>query len=185
MRQVNVLSAAALAVMLSGPVFAQAWGEFTDRAEFFTINMPGDPKVETITYKTEKDTSLPAKVYSGADARGGRYKLTVVNYASAPGEGATAIAERAKAIRAQGEVKYDNAAEHQNNVRSERLSVILPDRRQLLAEVMLHKDRFYILEADTPGNVPPPAQFQASLMILDDSGVALRYRNPESTERVR
>jgi len=41
------------------------------------------------------------------------------------------------------------------------------------------------MEADTPPNVPPPSQFQASLQVLDDNGVALRYKNPDSTERVR
>ena len=49
----------------------------------------------------------------------------------------------------------------------------------------MERTGLFILEADTAPGVPPPSQFQASLQVLDDSGVALRYKNPESTERVR
>ena len=45
--------------------------------------------------------------------------------------------------------------------------------------------RLFMLQADTPPKLPPPAQFQASLQVLDDKGVAIRYKNPNSTERVR
>jgi hypothetical protein len=178
--------AAALALIVSGPVYAQtAWEEFRDQQELFSVNFPGEPKVESITYKTEKGTSLPAKVYSAKDARGGEYKVTVVNYTTAPAEQTTAIAEAAKIVRAKGDVKFD-ALEHQNNLRSQRVSVLLPSGRLLLGEALLsHDSRLYILEADTPPKMPPPAQFQASLQVLDDKGVALRYKNPDSTERVR
>src|SRR6266481_6088635 len=115
--------ALAVALVMAGRVCAQTeWQEFTDRAQHFTVNFPGDPKTESITYKTEKGTSLPAKVYVAHDARGGEYRMTVVNYTSAPDEAPTAIAEAAKTIRAKGEVKYD-AQEHSNNMRSQRISV--------------------------------------------------------------
>jgi hypothetical protein len=184
MRFVHSLTAAVFVLGLSGTASAQGWEEFTDRAEFFTINLPGDPKVESITYKTEKGTSLPAKVYTAMDSRG-EYKVTVVNYESAPAEIETAIAEAAEAIRVQGEVKYDGV-EHQNNMRSQRLTVMLPESKNLLlGEALKNQNRLYILEATTAPNAPPPAQFQASLQVLDDKGVAIRYRNPNSTERVR
>ena len=176
---------AALALILATPVYAQAWEEFTDRAEHFTVNFPGDPKVESFTYKTEKGTSLPAKLYVAHDARGGEYRMTVVNYTSAPDEAPTAIAEAAKTIRAKGEVKYD-AQEHSNNMRSTRISVLLAGSgRFLLSETTMDHGRLFMLQADTPPKLPPPAQFQASLQVLDDNGVAIRYKNPESTERVR
>jgi hypothetical protein len=177
--------AAGIALVLSGPVYAQTnWEEFTDREQHFTVNFPGEPKVESIPYKTEKGTSLPAKAYSAKDARGGEYKIIVVNYAGAADQLETAIGEAAKAERAKGEVKYD-AVEHQNNMRSQRISVALPNGRFLLAEALTDHGRLFILEADTPPKVPPPAQFQASLQVLDDNGVAIRYKNPNSTERVR
>jgi hypothetical protein len=173
-----------VAVLMTGPAFAQAvWGEFVDREEHFTINLPGDPKVEPITYKTEKGTSLPAKVYSAQDARG-TYKVTVVNYATATAETPTAIEEASKIIRAKGEVKYD-AQENIDRIKDQRISLVLPDKtRRLLSEVMLHQNRLYITEAVTPVNAPPPGQFQASIQMLDDDGVRIRY-NPDGVTRQR
>src|SRR5258708_18670187 len=117
---------AALAVIFAVPAYAQGWDEFTDREQHFTVNFPGDPKVETITYETEKGTALPAKVYSAKDARGGEYSITVVNYASAAAETGSAISQAAKAIRAKGDGRYDGM-EHTNNMKSQRVSVVLPD----------------------------------------------------------
>jgi hypothetical protein len=184
MRLTRLLPAVAISLVLAVPAYAQGWAEFVNRAEFFAVNMPGDPVESSITYKTAKGTMLPAKLFTAKDARGGDYRVTVVNFATAPDEAATAAAEAAKVTSAKGEVKY-SGVEHSNNVRSWRVTVILPGGRQLLAEIATDRNRMYILEADTPANVPPPAQFQASLQFLDDAGVALRYRNPDSTERVR
>lgn len=177
---------AAFALMLAAPAYAQtSWEEFTNREDHFTVNFPGEPAVRTITYKTEKGTSLPGHVYTAKDARNGEYKVTVINYATAPGEGSTAVAEAAKTLRTMGQIKYDGV-EHQNNMRSQRISVVLPNGRFLLAEALMDRaNHLFIMEADTPPNVPPPSQFQASLQVLDDNGIALRYKNPDSEERVR
>ena len=176
---------AALALGLTVPAFAQGWEEYTNREDHFTVNFPGEPKVETITYKTAKGTSLPGHVYSAKDARGGEYKITVVNYSTAKGEQETAIDEAGKNLAGLGTVKYQGV-EHQNNMRSHRVSVTLANGRFLLGEALMDRaDHLFIMEADTAPNVPPPSQFQASLQVLDDNGVALRYKNPESTERVR
>ncbi|HXJ00016.1 MAG TPA: hypothetical protein VNH44_02255 [Micropepsaceae bacterium] len=171
-------------MILSAPVHAQSWGEYTDREQHFTVNFPGDPVVESISYKTEKGTALPAKVYTAKDARGGEYKITVVNYSMAADEAPTAIAEAAKAERAKGDVKYDGL-EHQNNMKSQRVSVAMTNGRFLLAEALMDHGRLFIMEADTPPKMPPPSQFQASLQVLDDNGIAIRYKNPGSDERVR
>ena len=177
---------AALALSLAVPAFAQGWEEYTNREDHFTVNFPGEPAVQSITYKTPKGTSLPAHVYSAKDARGGEYRITVVNYATAKGEEATAIDDAAKTLQANGTVKYDDGKEHQNNMRSHRTSVALPNGRFLLGEALMDRaDRLFIMEADTPPNVPPPSQFQASLQVLDDNGIAIRYKNPESDQRVR
>ena len=65
MRRIGFLSAA-LALLLTSPVYAQGqaveWKEFVDRGEFFTVNLPGEPAKQDITYKTDKGTSLPAKI---------------------------------------------------------------------------------------------------------------------------
>ena len=170
-------------LFVSGTAYAQAtWGEFVDRTEHFTINLPGDPKVESVTYKTAKGTSLPAKVYTAQDARG-TYKVTVVNYATATGETATARDEAAQAIRAKGEVKYD-ALEDIDRIKDQRISVVLPgNARRQLSEVLFHQNRLYITEAETGINTPPPAQFQASIQMLDDEGVRIRYERDGVTRQ--
>ena len=56
--------AAALALAIAGPASAQSWEEYTNREDHFTVNFPGEPAVEKITYKTEKGTSLPGNVYT-------------------------------------------------------------------------------------------------------------------------
>jgi hypothetical protein len=176
MRLANIVPAAALVMVMSGSAFAQAeWAEFVDRADHFAVNFPGAPKVETIAYKTEKGTSLPAHVYTAQDSRGA-YKLTVVDYHSAPAETATAIAEAAKIMRMKGEVKYD-AQEHIDHIRSQRISLIAPGgERRILAEILTEGGRLYISEASVGVKAPPPAQFQASLQVLDDQGVRIRYK---------
>lgn len=178
------LVAALLAVGFSTSAFAQAeWAEFVDRNDHFTVNFPGDPKVDTITYKTEKGTSLPAHIYTAQDSRG-IYKITVVDYRTAPMETATAVEEAAKAVRAKGEVKYD-AQENLDRIKSQRISLLEPggDRRTL-AEILTEGGRLYISEASVGVKAPPPAQFQASLQVLDDEGVRIRY-NPDGKTRQR
>ena len=59
------------------------------------------------------------------------------------------------------------------------------DTRRYLAEILAHDNRLYIVEADTAIDVVPPAQFQASVEILDAEGKRIRYRSVGSTERVR
>ena len=182
MRFVSLIPAA-LALTFAAPAYAQNWDEYTDREQHFTVNFPGDPKVESITYKTRKGTAFPGKVYTAKDARGGEYKITVVTYGDSP-EIHSAIGEAGNAERAKGDVRFD-AVEHQNNMMSQRVSVAMPNGRFLLAEALEDHGRLFIMEADTPPKMPPPSQFQASLQVLDDMGVAIRYKNPESDVRVR
>ena len=165
-----------LVVGFSTSVFAQAeWAEFVDRNDHF--------KVESITYKTEKGTSLPAHVYTAQDSRG-IYKITVVDYRTAPAETATAVAVAASAVRAKGEVKY-YAQENLDRIKSQRISLIEPGgERRTLAEILTEGGRLYISEASVGVKAPPPAQFQASLQVLDDEGVRIRY-NPDGKTRQR
>ena len=164
-----------VALFISGAASAQAWEEYVNRGDFFTINFPGDPAVQEITYKTAKGTSLPAHVYVGQDARG-TYKLTVVDYSSAQPELATAIDEAAKNIRAEGTPKYD-AVNMLDMHRSWRITVETPAKRRILGEILISAaGRLYISEAETTLTAPPPAQYQASLQILDANGVRIRNR---------
>ena len=180
----HILPAAALVLLMSGVAVAQEWAEFVDRADHFTVNFPGDPQKTDTTFKTAKGTTLPGHVYKAADRRGS-YQMTVIDYKSSPDEIGTAIDEAAQMVRAKGKVAYDGTGMLDNH-KSQRITVETPNGRRLLAEILVSADkRLYISEADTALNAPPPAQYQASLQVLDDEGVRIRYKAVGSTERVR
>ena len=175
MRLISLIPAL-VALFISGSASAQAWEEYVNRSDFFTVNFPGDPTVQEITYKTAKGTSLPAHVYTAQDSRG-RYTMTVVDYATASqDELASAVDEAAKTIRAKGTPKYDEVNMLDMH-RSWRITVETPDKRRLLGEILTADNkRLYISQADTALNVPPPAQFSVSLQILDKDGVRIRNK---------
>ena len=178
---------AVVALFLTSPVLAQDWGEYVNREEFFTVNFPGAPSVKEQPYKTVKGTELKAKIFTADAAPGslleGRYSMTVVNYASASGEVGDAIQQAADAIRKMGVVKYDEPG-NIDRIHSQRLTVETPDGKRILAEILVEANRLYIVEANVPQNVPPPAQFQASVQILDKDGVRIRYQ-PDGVTRQR
>jgi hypothetical protein len=183
------LVAAFMALVASSAANAQEWGEYVNRENFFTVNLPGDPDETSAPYKTTKGTMLTARTFSAnapADSiLAGKYSLTIVDYNSAKGELPTAIEEAATMIRAKGTVKYDGQNMLDNH-RSWRLTVETPQMTRILAEVLVAENgRLYISQAETALNVPPPANYQASLQILDENGVRIRYRSVGSTERVR
>ena len=179
MRLVGLVVPAVVAAAIAGAAWAQAWDVYTNQANFFTVNLPGAPVETTAPYRTAKGTNLTAHVFTAkAPANSilaGTYKVTVVDYSTAKGEIPTAVDHAAKAVTARGAVKYDGL----NNLDlhlSRRLTVETATTR-ILAEILVaENDRLYITEAETPLNVPPAANFQASLQILDSSGKRIRER---------
>jgi hypothetical protein len=175
MRLSCFFAAAVAAVIVSGTASAQTWSEFVNRDDFFSVNFPGEPARQEFTYKTAKGTSLPAHLYQAQDARG-HYTITVVDYNGAKDELKTAMDEAAKNLRTKGTVRYD-AVNMLDNHRSWRMTVETPEKRVILAEILAAmNNRLYISASDTALNIPPPAQFQVSLQILDDQGLRIRYR---------
>src|SRR5262245_23220597 len=81
MRRMSLATAVVL-VALASPAFAQEWVQFVSQKDFFGVNFPVEPKQQDITYTTEFDIALPGHVYS-AESAGGRYAVTVVDYADA------------------------------------------------------------------------------------------------------
>ena len=174
---------AALVLSLAGAVSAQEWAEFVDRADHFTVNMPGDPAKQDMMYKTAKGTSLPAHVYSAKDRRG-EYYMTVVDYRNAsPEELASAIKEASDGVRAKGKPTYDEPGNLDGH-HSQRITIETAAGRRRLAEILVSNDkRLYISEAETALNAPPPAQYQASIQVLDDEGVRIRYQGGQENGR--
>jgi hypothetical protein len=178
MRFVSLIPAIA-ALFLSSAASAQVWEEYVNRDDFFQVNMPGEPMMTEMPYRTVKGTNLTAHVYTAtADPNSitaGTYRVTVVDYSSAQGELGDAIEQARQAILAKGMVKYDDI----NNLdfhRSRRITVEDSNKR-ILGEILISAtNRLYIVEGETPISVPPAAQFQASLQILNNEGVRIRER---------
>jgi len=166
-------------LLLSTAASAQAWDIYINRDNFFSVNLPGEPTMTQAPYKTDKGTTLTARVFTSVAPAGsilaGTYTVTVVDYSNAKDEFMAADDQARKAAQAKGTVKYDEI----NNVDlhlTRRLTVETANERILTEILGAANYRLYITEARTAKNVPPPAQFQASLQILDDKGVRIRER---------
>jgi len=167
-------------LFISGAAYAQARDAYVNRDNFFTVNFPSEPTVTETPYKTVKGTNLTARVFKAAAPAGsiqaGNYTVTVVDYSNAKGELGDAIEQARRALLAKGKPKYDAV----NNIDMHRgwaLTVETPDRHNILGQIVLAaNNRLYVTEAETALNIPPPAQFQASLQILDENGVRIRTR---------
>ena len=68
-----------LLLSVCGSAFAQEWAEYQNIQDGFKIDYPGQPKVTTLTWKSEHGFMLPARVYS-VDRGKERYSVTVVDY---------------------------------------------------------------------------------------------------------
>jgi len=77
--RVSPIVSAALVLCMSGSAFAQEYVEFKSQQDRFTVVFPAQPKVTETTFKSQFDSVLPARIYS-ADANGGHYSVTVVDY---------------------------------------------------------------------------------------------------------
>jgi hypothetical protein len=77
----NHLVAAAMALTMSAPAFAQEWTEFVSREDRFSTNFPGSPTVTESTYRSQFGADLPARVYSAMRGQS-RFSITVVDYRS-------------------------------------------------------------------------------------------------------
>ena len=68
-----------LLLSVCGSAFAQEWAEYQNIQDGFKTDFPGQPKVTTLTWKSEHGFMLPARVYS-VDRGKERYSVTVVDY---------------------------------------------------------------------------------------------------------
>jgi hypothetical protein len=205
MRRVSLASGVLLA-LLAGPAFGQEWTEYASTQDRFTLNFPGQPKVEETTYTSEYGAELPARVYS-AESGGSRYSMTVVDYNQAE----RLLTEKAKAcppgaetclgggstglgywrVDVRGAIVFatwrlmqrDAKVTHymwnfMDLVEGHQLQLTNnADQSRTFASIYMHENKLYILEATTPAGRPEPGLFQQSLGWLDENGVGLRYQS--------
>ena len=173
---------AAAFVLLISPAFAQAWIEYVNKDDLFSINFPGQPKVESFTYVSEYHSQLPAHRYT-AEREGAQYRVTVVNMTRTDyepehqgNEWRGSVAHAATVLRQTGKVTFD-AYQEVNVIPGQALHITLPDGRRNFVQINFHARKLYILEAIVPPAAAPPDQFVASLAIIDRDGNVLRYED--------
>jgi hypothetical protein len=116
MRLIRLIPAA-LILCLPAPAFAQGWIDYASRTDFFSVNFPGEPKVQDIRYTSEYEAVFPARVHSYEDGPN-RYSVTVVDYTDAerihkerarncPPDAHSGCAGEAEGAQGIGSWKYD------------------------------------------------------------------------------
>ena len=199
-----LLFAVASNVFLSGPAFAQEWIEYASRADFFSINFPGEPKVQNTTYKTQYGLTLPARIYSATEGQD-RFSVTVADFT--PVE--KMHAEESKKCVASGAYP-DQCADHATGdlrgaidhaawsflqrdakvtffswyslelVEGKQLQLTNADGSRSFVAINMHGHRLYIAEGTVPKGSPLPALFQQSLGFIDKEGKRIRYASTYS-----
>ena len=64
---------------MAAPASAQEWTDFTSKVDRFTVNLPGDPKVQDLKWPSEYGAVFPGRVYSLAQGTS-NYSVTVIDY---------------------------------------------------------------------------------------------------------
>ena len=186
----------ALILFMSGPSVAQDWIEYASKADLFTVNFPGQPTVQDISYVTEYRITLPGHVHS-YESGSTRYSVTVIDYSDVQKihaervKGCTGypdtcgnpyVAELRGAlefaawsfIKRDAKVTY-YAYGNTDRIEGRQIQLTNADRSRTFAAIHMHENRLYIFEATVPADAPPPALFQQSLGFLDKNGVSVRY----------
>jgi hypothetical protein len=179
---------ALLVAFLAVPAMAQTWIEFTDKAEMFTVNLPGQPKVETSKMVSEYGIEVPVKTYTATTPNGGKYMVMVVDYTGRDVQitdvrGSIAFAAHKLRMRG-GQITFDAYAQI-DRIEGHQIQMTNPDKSRTFWAAHLHARRLYILEATVPPDTPPPAGFQASLGILDAEGKPVRYNIDADGQRTK
>jgi hypothetical protein len=191
------LFSVAVILAFASPLLAQEWVEFTNKLDRFTVNFPGEPKVQEITWPSEYGAVFPGRVYATAQGPS-RYSVTVIDYTEAERIHAerpnrndaelggqywqvdvqASIAYAATKFRQREGVKVTFDAYHYIDLISgHQLQLTNPDQSRTFAGIYLHENRLYILEATVAAKAPPPGLFQQSLGFLDEAGKNVRYQS--------
>ena len=209
------LFAVALLLLAPRALFAQGWVEYVNRADFFSINFPGQPKMQDITWVSEQETKYPGRVYSIENGPT-RYAITVVDYSDAerlnaerakncPPDAQTACSGSATMgvgswiVDVQGAMAYAIAKFmsregakvtffgwfYQDLIEGLQAQITNADGSRTFVATHMHDNRLYVLESTVPRGAPQPGHFQQSLQFLDADGKTIRYETVYSNRYPR
>ena len=195
MRSVISMFVVAMSLWFSSASLAQGWIEYSDPSEYFGVNFPTEPEIETFTFDSDFNAVYPGRRYT-VEVGESRYSISVVDFTNAQqilldmekteaASGPTnwiydqraSVARAARQIRERGgQITWD-AWSHLDRVEGHMLQVTNDDGSRTFAGIYLNSNRarLYISEATVPAGSPPPIQFQQSLHFLDDEGQRIRY----------
>jgi len=180
---------------ITAAAHAQEWSDFTSKVDRFTVNLPGQPKVEEIKWPSEYGATFPGRVYSHSQGSS-TYSVTVIDYSDSEAIHAAlpkteaetggsywqvdivaSIAYAATKFRQRPGVKVTYDAYHYIDlVSGHQLQLTNADQSRTFVGIYLHENRLYILEATVPPKAPQPGLFQQSLSFIDEAGNRVRYQ---------
>mgnify|MGYP001260741208 CR=1 FL=1 len=196
----------ALVLSISGLASAQEWAEYQNNEDGFKVDLPGQPKVTEITWKSQMEYLLPGKVYS-ADRGKEHYSITVVDYTNPEALGT----ERAKTcppgnaqcrenagIMGPGYWRHDERgaimyATSRILLRDVKMTGLMwewmdmvegnlvqvtsnVDQSRTFAFIAMHENKLFMFEGTVPKGYPQPGLFQQSVGWVDKDGNSLRYQ---------
>ena len=186
---------AALAVSSPTRAAAQGWIDYVNPGDRFSVNFPGQPTVDTISWPGEYGPAFQGRVYT-VDAGGARYSVTVIDYSNTRALHASTQKNQADELpiyadldpvgsiqyaatklyrqRPGARVTYD-AYHYIDLVSGHQLQLTNADGSRTFVGIYLHEARLYILDATVPPKAPQPGLFQQSLSFLDEKGERVRH----------
>jgi len=169
------LVAVAFVLLVSGPSFAQEWIEYTSRADFFSVNLPGEPLARDLTWARETRGTLPGGIHSIENGPN-YYSVTVVDYADVEDNEVRGALDYAAWTFLQRDAKVTHYAYYYaERVEGRRIQLTNADRSRTFAAIHLHENRLYIFEGTVAPGAPPPGLFQQSVGFVDAEGFRVRY----------
>jgi hypothetical protein len=149
------------------PAGAQGWTEYEYPNETFTAAFPGEPKVETTSYKAPGGRLVEARVYSVLQA-GGEFKVTVADMSDTEESPGNVMAYAVFMLSRRGELKV-NIPHATRRVIGRQAIIDGADGSQTYASVFFHDQRLYQIEGTVlaGGSTADAFRFQQSFDFTD------------------
>jgi len=202
-----------LALVLSASgLAAQETDEYVNTKDGFKIYFPAQPTVKDITWVSQQNFKLPARVYS-VDRGKEHYAVTVVDYSGIEEMGKERVKTcpagaplcRGTDLSGPGLWKHDvrEATEYATKMLVQRDNVKVSDLTwsqhdmvegnelqltnvidgsRTYAYIAMHEMKLYIAEATVPKNAPPATLYQTSMSWVDKDGKGIRYTTMYNNE---